>query len=181
MPALIDRTGQRFGRLVVCRRAEMGKKRLSALWWCDCDCGSLTVVFSHSLSSGHSRSCGCLRRETSSKLLSGHSYRLRHGCRRNGKATPEYRAWCNMQARCYNPKHDSFKNYGGRGITVSDRWRNDFAVFLDDMPPHPGKGYSLDRIDNDGNYERSNCRWATRKQQTNNRRRAPLPLDSFMR
>jgi len=86
-----------------------------------------------------------------------------------------------MQARCYNPKHDSFKNYGGRGITVSDRWRNDFAVFLDDMPPHPGKGYSLDRIDNDGNYERSNCRWATRKQQTNNRRRAPLPLDSFMR
>lgn len=118
------------------------------------------------LASGNTKSCGCLRRETTS--LVGLAKKT-HGMR----DTPEYGVWANMKDRCYNPSSEDYKNYGGRGIKVCERWLNSFENFYEDMGEKPWSKllYSLDRINNDGNYEPSNCRWATVKQQVNNRRK----------
>lgn len=93
-----------------------------------------------------------------------------HGHARRGGRTPEYRAWIKMRERCMNPNDERYVHYGARGITVCEKWLNDFAAFFDDMGPKPGSNYSIDRIDNDGNYDPKNCRWADQTTQVRNRR-----------
>jgi hypothetical protein len=157
--------GTRFGRWTVLAEAERttaGKRR--AL--CRCDCGSISRIDFTAIKSGRSQSCGCLAREVTSALSRKHGQSMTE----DRRATAEYVAWAEMIKRCENSKSKSYVRYGGRGIRVCDRWRNDFSDFLADMGPRPSARHSLDRRENSGNYEPSNCRWATAKEQSRNRR-----------
>ena len=157
---LKDRIGQKFGKLLVVSRAP--NKGEVTICNCKCDCGLMTTVRAGDLQSGNTKSCGCLVTETNTK----------HGHGRRGKnRTPEYCAWDSMLQRCYNKKHPNFKYYGARGIKVYPTWRQDFTAFLKSMGPRPAANYTLERINNDGNYEPSNCKWATWLQQANNKRK----------
>jgi len=151
-PILELKPGQRFGRLTVISRVISGR---SKHWLCRCECGRERSLEVHYVVRGKIRSCGCLGGET-------------HGHARHGAHTRTYRSWASMIQRCTNPKATGFRYYGGRGITVCESW-NSFANFLADMGDRP-IGKTLDRMDNDGNYEPGNCRWATRLQQNRNQR-----------
>lgn len=160
---------KRFGRLIVIGKAE-GRKNGCVLWNCRCDCGNEVIVPSGKLTSGRKKSCGCLAKEIASNIAKTGSNRRIHGM----KHTKLYSVWNTMKFRCFNNNAPNFKDYGGRGITVCDEWKNSFQAFYDCVSklPHFGEeGYSLDRINNDGNYEPDNVRWATRTEQNNNRRR----------
>lgn len=153
-----DLTGMRFGRLRVLNR-EGSTKDGCATWACICDCGSKLIVRGHTMRDGRSKSCGCLSREFTGKQFTTH-----------GKSsTPEYRSWLKMRERCHNPRHHQHSDYGGRGIGICKRW-DSFAAFVEDMGERPTPQHTLDRINNNGNYEPGNCRWATRKDQNRNTR-----------
>lgn len=153
----LDLTGARFGRLVVCGRAAQ-KRRWKVLWHCECDCGGSTVADPSNLRRGHTKSCGCLQREKVGAI------RRTHGL----SGTSEYRTWLDMIIRCESPANEQWKNYGGRGISVCERWM-EFENFIADMGPRP-PGLTIERINNDGNYEPSNCKWATMSEQNRNKR-----------
>ena len=149
----LDITGQKFGHLVVLRRAENS----GHMWVCLCVCGNSHTVRAGNLRGGSTKSCGCRR------------WTVKHGGSRRRQRHPIYGLWKGMHMRCNNPHHQDYKYYGARGVTVCERWK-DFASFLADVGERPGPQFSLDRIDGDGNYEPSNVRWATATQQSRNRR-----------
>jgi hypothetical protein len=160
-----DITGQKFGRLTAIKRLG-SSKRGQSIWLCRCDCGKIKEIVLTRLS--RVKSCGCLLREMH---INGNA-NFRHGHWKNSKPTPEHNAWVRMRQRCYNENRDNYRYYGGRGITVCERWRSSFENFFADMGPRPSPAHSIDRINNDGDYEPSNCRWATRSEQMKNTHRS---------
>jgi hypothetical protein len=159
---MIDLTGTTFNRWTVVSRAA-NTAAGQAQWRCRCDCGTERELKSIVIRRGISQSCGCLKIERIIERTTTHGHAA------NGM-TPTYHSWASMIARCTNPNKKEFPEYGGRGITVCERWRWSFQNFLDDMGEKPPGRFSLDRIDNSGGYEPGNCRWATDVQQANNKR-----------
>ena len=156
-------TGMKFGRLTVIERAKdkfrkNGKKEIC--WKCLCECGNIKILTRNSLLSSHVKSCGCLRIEKTKER------RTKHGLRN----TQLYRVWSNIKTRCYNPNKDTYQYYGGKGITMYPKWQEDFISFYTwSLENGYKEGLTIDRINPNGNYEPSNCRWVTTTQQQNNK------------
>ena len=146
-----DERGNVYGRLTVIRRDGMSRTR-EAQWLCKCECGNTTTVTGHALRRGTTKACGCLAKKSNGLTNSA-----------------EHRCWAMMKNRCYNPKYSLYYRYGGRGISVCDRWLNSFLAFYEDVGVRPSTKHSIDRINNEGNYEPGNVRWATRLEQSRNR------------
>jgi len=157
MAKTLDLTGQVFGRLTALSRIE---KPGRSKWLCRCQCGNSKEIFASKLMRRHTQSCGCLHKEIVGAKFATHRM----------SNSPEYRVWAGMKARCCRPNAAHYEYYGGRGITVCERWMNSFENFYKDMGPKPSARHSIDRIDVDSHYEPTNCRWATIKQQRRNTR-----------
>lgn len=156
-----DLTGQKFGHLTVLgfagRMTCIGKH---LLWWLRCDCGDIRKTSAANFKYGRSFSCGCQKASSLSKAHTTHGM----------STSTEFKSWSSLKRRCLNETSQDWGNYGGRGIKVCDRWIESFENFLEDMGRKPSPSHSIDRIDNNGNYEPSNCRWATTSQQIGNTR-----------
>ena len=161
----LDLKGRRFGRLVVTGRAPARPRDKNAMWTCQCDCGGWAVVAASNLATS-TRSCGCLARETAAIMMQGNRLPSKHDM----SHSLEYGSWSRMKARCNNPKDHKYHTHGARGITICKRWQNSFENFFADMGPKPGRGYSVERVDNNGNYCPENCIWATPQIQGKNTR-----------
>lgn len=153
----INLVGSTFGRLTVVSLS--GYHNGQARWLCRCECGNERINGSANLRNGRVVSCGCFSRERIGIAATRHGY----------FGTPTYNSWAGMKGRCNNPRNHKYPDYGGRGISVCERWMKSFENFLKDMGEKPF-GKTIDRINNNGNYEPANCRWSTPKQQVDNRR-----------
>lgn len=164
MAKAYDLKGKRFHSLVVIDRCNVKSPSGKTQWVCECDCGACLNVVTQHLVSGNTKTCGCGKIERAREQGTKNK---KHGLTK----TVEYKTWVGIKQRCLNPRSSSFSTYGGRGISVCDRWITSFELFLKDMGMRPSPEHSIDRKDPDGDYEPDNCHWATAEEQANNRRR----------